>query len=136
MSQVLTDRVAIVTGAGRGIGKACALRFAIEGARLVISDINFENVSRVADEITSSGGVATAIKTDISDENDVNAMVEVALKQYGTIDILLNNASKFGEIVMKTWDSLTVEEWKELLSVNVIGLWLCCKAAVPAMKKK
>jgi len=136
MSQVLKDRVAIVTGAGRGIGKACALRFASEGAKLVIADINVDNASRTAEEITSKGGEATAIRTDISDENDVNAMAAMTLQQYGTIDILVNNASKFGELKMKTWSSLTVEEWKELLSVNVIGLWLCCKAVVPEMQKK
>jgi 3-oxoacyl-[acyl-carrier protein] reductase len=136
MSQRLKDKVAVITGAGSGIGKAFAFRFSEEGAKVVIPDINFENASKVADEISSKGREAIAVKTDVSSESDVTTMAETALKKYGTIDILINNAAMFGELRPKPWDSLTLEEWNKLLSINVIGVWLCCKAVTPVMLKK
>ena len=134
----LEGRVALITGARRGLGKAFALAMAEAGADVTVADYVLETgeLEAVAEEIRKMGRNSIAVQADVTRKDDVDNLVAKAIEKFGVIDILLNNASKFGEIRMKPWDSLTVEEWKELLSVNVIGLWLCCKAAAPVMQKK
>jgi len=133
MSQVLKDKVAIITGAGRGIGRAFALRFAEEGAKLLLPDISLERAQSVVKEIKDKGGVAEAIETDISNENAVPKMAEKVIQHYGKVDILLNNAALYYGIDRKPWDTWTVDEWERMFAVNVIGTWLCCKAIAPLM---
>ena len=136
MSQVLKDKVAIITGGGRGLGKAFSLRFAEEGAKLLIPDINLERASAVAKEIVGKGGKAVAMKTDISDESATKKMAEKVMELYGRVDILVNNAAMIYGVVRQPWDSLTVAEWDQIFAVNVRGTWLCHKAVAPLMIKQ
>ncbi len=136
MSQVLKDKVAIITGAGRGLGKAFALRYVEEGAKLLLPDISLERAEKVVKEIKAKGGEAVAMETDISDENATKKMAEMVMKQYGRVDILLNNASIYYGLKLTPWNELTVEEWDRMFDVNVKGIWLCCKAIAPIMQKQ
>lgn len=130
---LLEDKVAIVTGAGRGIGRAIALRLAQEGAILVICDMVEENVKAVCKELYDSGKKAFPFKSDVSNENDVNQMVETARKQCGGIDILVNNAGispkKEGRKAYLT--EISLDEWNEVITVNLTSVFLCCKAVLP-----
>ena len=136
MPPLLKDKVAIITGGGRGIGRALALRYAEEGARLFLPDISLERAEGVADEIRAKGGEAVAIETDISDENATKKMAEKVIQQYGKVDILVNNAAIWYGLNITPWDAWTVEEWDRIFSVNVRGTWLCCKAIAPLMAKQ
>ena len=133
MSQKLKGQVAIITGAGRGLGKAFSLRFAEEGAALLLPDISLERAESVAEEIRANGGQAVAMKTDISDESATKMMADKVVQLYGRVDILLNNAALYYGLKMKPWDSWTITEWERVDRVNVIGNWLCCKAIAPLM---
>jgi 3-oxoacyl-[acyl-carrier protein] reductase len=136
MVSVLKDKVAVITGAGRGIGRAFALRFAEEGARLLLPDIGLERAKGVAKEIQAKGGEAVAIKTDISDEKATREMADKVMQQYGRVDILINNAAIWYGLEITPWDAWTVEEWDRIFSVNVRGTWLCCSAVAPLMVKQ
>ncbi len=136
MSASLEGKVAIVTGAGRGLGRAFALRFAREGAKLLLPDVNIEKAESTAKEIIAKGGNAAAIQTDISDENAVQKMAERVIQLFGRVDILINNAAKAEGADVRDWDAFTVEEWDRMFAVNVRGTWLCCKAVAPLMIKQ
>jgi 3-oxoacyl-[acyl-carrier protein] reductase len=136
MSPVLKDKVAIITGAGCGIGRAFALRFAEEGAKLLLPDISLERAEGVANEIKAKGGEAVAIKTDISDEKATQRMAEEVIQRYGKVDILINNAAIWYGLDITPWDAWTVDEWDRIFAVNVKGSWLCCKAIAPLMIKQ
>jgi 3-oxoacyl-[acyl-carrier protein] reductase len=129
----LKDRVAIITGAGRGIGREYALRFADEGAKVVIPDIVFENAQKVAGEVEAKGGQALALHTDVSDESSTQEMAKTTMEKFGRIDILVNNAAIYWGIGYKAWEAWSVEEWDRMYKVNVIGAWLCAKAVTPHM---
>ncbi len=136
MSPVLENKVAIITGAGRGLGRAFALRFAEEGAKLLLPDISLERAEGTVKEIRAKGGEAVAMETDISDENATKKMAEKVIQQYGKVDILLNNAAIWYGLNITPWDAWTVEEWERIFAVNVRGTWLCCKAIAPLMIKQ
>ena len=136
MSAVLKDKVAIITGGGRGLGRAFALRFAEEGAKLLIPDINLERAEGVAKEVQAKGGEATAMLTDISDEKATKKMAERVMQEYGKVDILVNNAAIWYGINITPWDAWKVSEWDQIFSTNVRGTWLCCKAIAPLMTKQ
>ena len=136
MSPVLQDKVAIITGGGRGIGRAFALRFAEEGAKIMIPDISLERAEAVVKEIEAKGGEAAAMLTDISDESATKKMADEVIKQFGKADILLNNAAIWAGINITPWDGWTVEQWDNIFNVNVRGTWLCCKAIAPLMAKQ
>jgi 3-oxoacyl-[acyl-carrier protein] reductase len=121
MSPVLKDKVAVITGAGRGLGRAFALRFAEEGAKLFLPDISLERAEGVVKEIKSKGGEAVAIETDISDEKATQKMAEKVMQQYGRVDILVNNAAIWYGVDITPWDAWTVEDWDRIFSVNVRG---------------
>lgn len=129
----LKDKVAIITGAGQGIGRAYALRYADEGAKVVSADIAAEKAQKVAGEIEAGGGEALAVHTDISDEASTVAMVKKAIARFGRIDILLNNAAIYYGVGLKRWDASNPEDWDRIFAVNVKGPWLCAKAVVPQM---
>ncbi len=134
MEQILKDRVAIITGAGRGIGQAYAVSFADEGAKVVIPEIIFENAQKVVKDIEKRGGEALAIHTDVSDEASTRDMAEKAIERFGKIDILVNNAAQYYGVRRIPWEERTVEEWDRIFEVNVKGTWLCCKAVALHMK--
>jgi 3-oxoacyl-[acyl-carrier protein] reductase len=118
------DRIAVVTGAGNGIGLALAHAFADEGAKVVVADINAASGQRAVEEITASGGKAISITTDVSDEAQVEAMVESAVARLGRIDILVNNA---GIVVHKMLVDLEREAWDRQLDVQLTGPFLTTK---------
>ncbi len=135
MSPVLKDKVAIITGAGRGLGKAFALRFAAEGARLLLPDISLERARNTVKEIKSMGGEAAAMLTDISDEKSVQKMADEVMRLYGRVDVLLNNAALYYGVERRPWDAWTVADWDRMFEINVRGTYLCCKAIAPLMVK-
>ncbi|HEX7474557.1 MAG TPA: SDR family NAD(P)-dependent oxidoreductase [Dehalococcoidales bacterium] len=136
MSSALKDKVAVITGAGRGIGKAFALRFAEEGAKIFIPDISLERAEAAAKEIKAKGGEAAAMLTDISKEGDTQKMAEKVVQLYGQVDILINNAAIWYGLNITPWDQWKPEDWDRIFSVNVKVTWLCCKAIVPYMMKQ
>lgn len=127
----LADKVAIVTGAGSGIGAAAARLFAAEGARVGVADVREDAATAVADQITSTGGEALALVTDVSSEADARAQVEAVLDAWGRLDVLYNNAGvdATGDVV-----DVAAQDWERCFAVNVNGTWLCSKYAVPAME--
>jgi len=129
----LQNKVAIITGAGAGIGEATALRFAEEGARLVLADYNAEAAERVAKRLTGSGAQAIAVTSDISKENDARAISERAVSEFGAIDILVNNAADFTTFSV---EDATETDWHRVLNVNVIGTAMVSKYAIPHIRKQ
>ncbi len=130
----LEGKVAIVTGGARHIGAAYARRLAAEGAKVVVADI-LEG-EPVAQEIRSRRGDALAIRTDVSSENDTTLMAERAVKAFGRIDILVNNAAIFINIQRHPFYEITGEEWDRVSAVNIKGPFLCAKAVFPQMKQQ
>ncbi len=128
------DKVAIITGAGQGIGRVFSHKFAGEGAKVVIAEYNEATGQEVADEIAGRGLEAMFIKADISDEKSTEAMAKATMDKYGRIDILVNNAAIFASLGQKPWDQIPIGEWDQVMAVNLRGMWLCCKAVVPFMK--
>jgi 3-oxoacyl-[acyl-carrier protein] reductase len=129
----LADKVAIVTGAGSGIGRSIALTFAKEGAAVVIADVDLENAQNVAEEIKSEGGKARAVKTDVSNRDDVEKMVKTTLQDYGKIDMLVNNAGIYRPDHL---EDLTEEKWDSVIDVNLKGVFLCSQFAGREMIKQ
>lgn len=128
----LKDKVAIVTGVGAGIGEAIAYRFAEEGAKQVLNDINEPNARRVLENVRAKGGAAELVIGDIAQESTGQALAEAAMKAFGRIDIVVNNAADFTQLAV---EQATVEQWQKVLGVNVIGTALVSKHAIPHMKK-
>jgi len=127
----LTDRVAIVTGASRGIGRAIALRFAEEGARVVVNYVsNADDAATVVSEITAGGGEAIAVRADVSKSAEVADLIGQTMAPWGRIDILVNNA---GVMFTKPMMDTSEEEWDLTIDVNLKGAYLCSKAVVPIM---
>ncbi|MBI4330161.1 MAG: 3-oxoacyl-ACP reductase FabG [Chloroflexi bacterium] len=132
----LQDKVAIITGAGQGIGQVYAERMGEEGAKVVVAEVNPARGEAVAERLHSRGQDTLAVATDVSSEESVKAMVEAALREYGRIDILVNNAAIFHTIKMKPFEEISLLEWQQLMAVNVTGVFLCCKWVIPVMKKQ
>lgn len=131
----LKDRVAIITGAGQGIGKVFAKAFARSGAIPVIAERNMTNAQSVAQEIVADGGRAFAVETDVADPDSVRKMVAAVDERFKRIDILVNNAGLFSTLDMRPFDQIPLEEWERVLRVNVTGPFLCACAVLPAMKR-
>lgn len=130
----LKDKVIIVTGAGQGIGGMFARGLAQEGANVVIAEINEEKGRKLAGEIIARGQEALAVRTDVSNADSTKKLAQAAMEKYGHIDVLINNAAIFSTIKRKPFEEITTEEWDNLMSVNLKGVFLCCKAVVPYMK--
>lgn len=130
----LRDRVAIVTGGARGIGRAIATAFAAEGSDVVIADVLGEDAAGpVLDAISAAGRRGVLVPTDVSDESQVRAMVERAQSELGDIDILVNDAGTFSQVL---FDELTAAEWDRVLGVNLRGCFLCTRAVIPGMLER
>jgi NAD(P)-dependent dehydrogenase (short-subunit alcohol dehydrogenase family) len=130
----LKGKVAIVTGGARGLGRDYALKLVEEGARVVIADIL--DGTRVKSEIEKIGGEAIALHVDVSDERSVESMIDETMKQFGKIDVLINNAAIFADVVKYRFYEMPLAEWDKMIRVNLIGTFLCCKAVYPQMKKQ
>ena len=131
----LKHRVAIITGAGQGIGRAFAKAFAAEGAIPIIAERNRERGEAVAAEITAAGRQARAITTDVADPDSVAAMAKAVDSEFGRIDILINNAAIFSTLEMRPFYQIPLEEWETVLKVNITGAFLCTRAVVGAMRR-
>jgi meso-butanediol dehydrogenase/(S,S)-butanediol dehydrogenase/diacetyl reductase len=130
MSDRLRGKVAIVTGAGSGIGRATALRFAAEGAKLVVNDVDADSANRVAKEIGAAGGAAIAFPADVGDPRQVEALVREATFRFGRLDVLVNNAAA---VIPGPLESISDAEWRRTQSVTLDGVFYGIRAAVPVM---
>ena len=135
MNQVLLKgQVAIVTGGGRGIGRAIAQKFAAEGAALVVAARSKKEVEQVAAEIQLAGGKSLAVAADVAREKDCEKIVNAARKAFGAIHILVNNAGILGPI--RTVEKVTIDEWDEVMAVNLRGPFLLSQLVLPEMYKR
>ena len=129
---LLAGRTVIVTGAATGIGQAFAVGCATQGANVVVADMN------AADEtvalVEGAGGKAIAVRVDVADDASVRAMADAALRRFGHIDGLVNNAAYFREVRLTPFEELDPAQWDRIFAVNVKGVWQCCKAVMPAMR--
>jgi 3-oxoacyl-[acyl-carrier protein] reductase len=134
----LKDRVAVITGAGHGIGKAYAQRFAEEGAHVVIADIDGDAGAATARVISTAGGSAWSRATDVRRFADLEALVQETVQKHRRIDVLVNNAAIY--VTQELWkgsvEALAPEEWNRVLEVNLTGVFLCSKAVIPIMKRQ
>jgi len=131
--QRLKYKVAIVTGSSSGIGKAIALRFGTEGAKVVVTARRLKLCEQTAAQITAAGGEAWAIPTDVADERQVEELIEQTVKRYGRLDILVNNAGIFGG---KRLADTSTKDFDEVMNVNLRGTFFCCRAGFTQMKKQ
>ena len=126
-------QVALITGSGKGIGKAIATAFAREGASVCVSDIIGEEAEETAGELKKHGAKTLAVRTDVSKEEEVKRMFDLLYSEFGTIDILVNNAG-IGDGLMV--EDMSYEIWRRTIDINLNAVFLCCKAAMPVMQKK
>jgi len=132
----LTDRVVVVTGGAKGIGKVYSQRLIEAGARVVIADIDKQANDELAHAIATSGGEAISQPTDVSSPDSTQAMAQAAIVKWGRIDGLVNNASLMSALARRSWAEIPVEEWDRVMAVNLRGIFLCCRAVYPQMKKQ
>ena len=134
MDARLNGKVAIVTGAGSGIGKTLARRLAQDGAAVVVADIKGFDTS--AAELAKATGARTlGLQVDVAVERDVERMAAETMKAFGRIDVLVNNAALFSTLELKPFEKIAAEEWRKVMDVNTLGVFLCCRACAPHMRK-
>ena len=129
----LKNKVAIITGAGRGIGRATAVLFAKEGAKVVVAEIDSKEGEKIVSLIKTAHGEAFFVQVDVTNTDDVEKMINSAIEKYGRLDVLFNNAGI--ELTGKVED-MTEANWDKLLNINLKGIFLCCRYAVPQMLKQ
>lgn len=129
----LKDKVAIVTGAGRGIGAETAKRFAQEGAKVVVSDINENDVNSVVEEIKAAGGEAVAMMVNVVDREQVDKMIADTVEKFGKLDIIVNNAGITADAKLT---KMTEEQWDKVIAVNLKGVFNCGQAAAKVMAEQ
>ncbi|ASR89816.1 SDR family NAD(P)-dependent oxidoreductase [Alcaligenes aquatilis] len=130
------NKTVIITGAGQGIGRAYAQEFAKAGAAVVVADLNIDKAQAVAAEIQAENGQALAVKVDVSDDKSTAEMVAQAVKAFGTVDVLINNAAVFSTLKMKPFEEIDANEWDFVMGVNARGVFNCAKAVSPFMKQQ
>lgn len=135
-SFLLRDKVTIITGAGGDMGRAIAVRYAQEGARVVVAEIQQAQAEQTADAVRAAGGEVLALALDVSQRADTERMARTAIERFGRIDVLVNCAAMFGSVERKPFDELTDEEWDACMAVNLRGMWLCCRAVYPYMREQ
>jgi 3-oxoacyl-[acyl-carrier protein] reductase len=131
---LLSDRVAIITGGARGIGRGIALKFAEQGCTLVIADLLEAQAKKVVEEVSKKGRDAFFLRCDVADSQQVEDLIDQAIDRFEKIDILVNNAGVGA--VPKSITELSEEEWDSVLAINLKGIFLCCREIVPHMKKR
>jgi len=130
----LQDKVAVVTGAASGMGKAIAILYAQEGAKVVLADFDIDGANVVVEEIKNSGGTAVAVKTDVSLQTDVDNLIDTAVSTYGTIDILVNNAGIMDNFMPV--EKVTDELWDKIIAVNTTGPMKLIRKSMPLFLDK
>ena len=130
----LQGRVAIITGAAQGIGAEYARAMALEGAAVVLADV--VDASAVADAIKQAGGRALALKVDVTSPESTQRMAQATVEAFGHIDVLVNNAGLFTNLTLKPFEQIDSAEWDRVMAVNVRGVFECCKAVVPEMRRR
>ena len=132
-----SDKAAVVTGAGSGIGRASAIEFARHGARVAIADIDLHGAEETAQTISELGGTCLVIQTDVSDAESVRGMIDVIVSEFGGLDYAHNNAGTEGQVDSSRGTLETSEEeWDRLLAINLKGVWLCMRAEIPHMLER
>jgi NAD(P)-dependent dehydrogenase (short-subunit alcohol dehydrogenase family) len=131
----LKDKVSVITGAGGGMGRVAALRFAAEGSRVVVADNQEAAALETVRQVRAAGGEAWPIAVDVSVEAEAKAMVDLAISKYGQLDVLYNNAGIMPEDDHSVVDT-PVETWDQVMAVNVRGVFLACKHAIPRMVER
>ena len=129
----LKDKVAIVTGSGRGIGEGIVLRFAEEGAKIIVNDVNEDDAKNVVDQVKAKGGQAVAVIGSVSDRATVQKMVDTAVKEFGTLDIIVNNAGITRDSILH---KMTDDQWSAVIDVNLTGVYLGIQCAARIMREK
>lgn len=132
----LQDRVAIVTGAAGGLGRAFCLALAGAGGRVVAADLNGQGAAGTVEAVEAAGGQAMALVVDVSREDDTQRMAGAAVERWGRVDVLVNNAALYATLSRQPFHRLPLDEWDRVLAVNLKGPWLCARAVYPAMKKQ
>jgi len=131
MTDLLKDRIILVTGAGGGLGRAFAQAFAGQGARVICAD---RNLAGAQDTARGLGNETQAFGLDVTQETQAQALAEFAVQKHGRIDVLVNNAAIYAGLSRKPFWELGVDEWEQVQAVNVKGVWLCAKAVLPHMR--
>jgi len=131
---LLEQKTIIVTGGATGIGQAFAVGCAAQGANVVVADMN--SPEETLEAIKQVGGRAIGVQADVSNQDSLSAMADAALKAFGRIDGLVNNAAYFREVKLTPFEEIDPDIWERIFQVNVRGVWQCCKAVMPAMRSQ
>jgi 3-oxoacyl-[acyl-carrier protein] reductase len=126
-------KVVLVTGAARGIGREYAVQLAEAGAKVVVGDVS--DVRETVELAGASGRSCIGARLDVTDQDSARAAVDLALEKYGQLNAIVNNAALYGALKGGRFDTIAPDEWDAAMNVNVKGIWICCKAAVPALRK-
>jgi 3-oxoacyl-[acyl-carrier protein] reductase len=134
----LEGRVCLITGGAHGLGRAYGQRLAAEGARIAVADIDEPAARQAAEDLRAAGHDALAVAVDVANEESTSAMARAVVDHFGRIDVLINNAAIFATIPISRvgFQEITPEEWDRVMTVNVKGVWLCCRAVVPYMRQQ
>src|SRR5713101_2782783 len=132
----LAGQTVVITGGGKGIGKVYVEEFAKAGARVVAADVDGDAVTSVAEASSAQGLQVLGLATDIASEESTKAMAKATLERFGSIDVLINNASLMSVLPRRSWLEIPVEEWDRVMAVNLRGMFLSCRAVFPAMQAR